>query len=77
MEQKTKGDHTADTPSPLTGHIADLWKPNLKLSDFKLNATDKQSTQITQKLFDEYMLLKLACTEQGKTMVDIQSYLAC
>ena len=37
--------------------------------------TEINSPPKSQKVFDEYMLLKLACTEQGKSMIDLQSYL--
>ena len=51
-------------------HLADLRQPNLELSDFRLNNTDKQSAEKIRNVFDQYMLLKLASCGQ---MMDIQA----
>ena len=51
-----KGAHTTDQPVTIsiTGHIADLRKPNLSLSNFKLTTADKQSIEELKKVFDRY-----------------------
>jgi hypothetical protein len=61
--------------TPIIGHVADLQKPNLKLSDFQLNSTDKQSVKEIGAVFDQYMLLKVACAERRDKIIDLQSYL--
>ena len=56
-------------------HVPHLRKPNLKLSDFQLSSTDKQSADKLGKVVNQYMLLKLARTDQSDTVIDLQSYL--
>ena len=72
-ESKTMA--TADQPLTMTGHIANLQKPNFKLSDFLSSSTDEQSNVELRTIINQYMLLKIACTDKGKTIIDIQSYL--
>lgn len=78
MRTGTENSTTAVTSQPeampITSHIADLRKPNLKLSDFQLSTADKQSAKEISEVFDQYMLLKLA-SESGGKMIDLQSYL--
>ena len=71
--KKTSVIHQA-TIVTLIGHIADLQKPNLKLSDFQLTSTDTESLKKIREIFD-LMLLKLAHTEHSETVIDLQSYL--
>ena len=72
-ESKTMA--TTDQPLTMTGHIANLQKPNFKLSDFLSSSTDEQSIVELRTIINQYMLLKIACTDKGKTIIDIQSYL--
>lgn len=63
------------TTNTMTGHIADLVKPTLKLTDFQLSTIDTQAFTKMRAISDQYMLLKLACTEHSETVIDLKSYL--
>ena len=58
-----------------TSHVTNLEKPNLKIQDFQLTSTNKEAIKKIREEFDHYMLLKLACTDNTETMIDLKSYL--
>ena len=48
------------TTVTLIGHIADLQKPNLKLSDFQLTSTDTELLKKIREMFDQYNVVKIS-----------------